>query len=67
MLFDNYIIIYDFSELFCKIDLVFFLLKSSSVTPAINPQAIDGATAKSSTPMVCIGFTVKYQYMIYSI
>lgn len=26
--------------------------KSSSVTPAINPQAIDGATAKSSTPMI---------------
>ncbi|XP_001945263.2 Golgi integral membrane protein 4 isoform X2 [Acyrthosiphon pisum] len=26
-------------------------LKSGSVTPAINPQAIDGATAKSSTPM----------------
>ncbi|XP_060878649.1 Golgi integral membrane protein 4-like isoform X2 [Metopolophium dirhodum] len=27
-------------------------LKSGSVTPAINPQAIDGATAKSSTPML---------------
>ncbi|XP_060833697.1 Golgi integral membrane protein 4-like isoform X2 [Rhopalosiphum padi] len=27
-------------------------LKSGSVTPAINPQAIDGATAKSSTPMI---------------
>jgi len=26
--------------------------KLSSVTPAINPQAIDGATAKSSTPMI---------------
>uniref|UniRef100_A0A2S2R4H3 Golgi integral membrane protein 4 n=1 Tax=Sipha flava TaxID=143950 RepID=A0A2S2R4H3_9HEMI len=27
-------------------------LKSGSVTPAINPQAIDDATAKSSTPMI---------------
>ncbi|XP_050531769.1 uncharacterized protein LOC126900240 isoform X2 [Daktulosphaira vitifoliae] len=34
-----------------KNKIITLKIKSSSVTPAINPQAIDGSTAKSSTPM----------------
>lgn len=39
---------------------MFLLIQLSSVTPAINPQAIAEATAKSSTQMVDAYYVIKY-------
>lgn len=43
---------------------MFLLLKLSSVTPAINPQAIAEATAKSSTQMVDVYYIIKYLMLL---
>lgn len=40
------------------------MIQLSSVTPAINPQAIAEATAKSSTQMVNVYYVIKYLMLL---